>query len=344
MTMKILSRIEHAELIHFHEDDLMVSSYAGVIKISYLNGDIYKISLPLPYLHKFFKRFRIFRRLLRIDKVNAVVINKAPLLLMIIHQGSVYRYDHDQGLGFICRVLNGSSLLHDSIAITPFGVYFGEYVNQKRSLAVNIYKIDIELKNGDIIYTFENAAIKHIHSCSWDPYDNKLWILTGDNKNECKIITADHDFMNISIIGQGDQIWRAVSIIFKQDYVYWFMDSPSEPSRLVRYSRSNGSIQLLQEFPGPIWYVKELSTNLYVLSTVIEPGDSTDDNFVYMYQSNDLENWKLIHTFKKDLLSSSYFKFSTIYFSSGNQSKSCFYISAQSIRNMDGSSYRCSLQ
>jgi hypothetical protein len=339
--MKLLSKIKHAELIHFSEDDLTISTYAGNIKVAYSNREEFNIKLPMPFLHRLFKNFRIFRRLFRIDKVNITVVNKQSLLLMIIYQGCVYRYDNK--IKFVHKLKNGSSLLHNSIAVTPYGIYFGEYANYSHGVVINVHNIDLKVTKGDIVYSFPESTVKHIHSCAWDPYDSKIWILTGDDGDECKIMTADHNFNNISIIGQGGQIWRAVSIVFKSNYVYWFMDSPIDVSRVVKYSRVYQSTQLLQEFEGPIWYVKELSDNSYILSTVVEPGDSADNKYVYVYHSTDLENWKKIHTFEKDLFSGPYFKFSTLFFSSGRQSKSCFYISAQSIKHMDGCSYKCSI-
>ena len=82
MHLKIFKTIDKSELIHFNEGNLVVSSYAGQVTITNANHSQTKINLPLPLYHKLFRKLRIFRRLLRIDKINVEVINKKSLLLL----------------------------------------------------------------------------------------------------------------------------------------------------------------------------------------------------------------------------------------------------------------------
>ena len=55
-------------------------------------------------------------------------------------------------------------------------------------------------------------------------------------------------------MGKGGQEWRATSLLFAGGYIYWGMDSPLEPSFIMRLSLASGAAEKLQEVDGPVYY------------------------------------------------------------------------------------------
>ena len=328
------------QIVHYVDDNVIVSTNRNIVALDY-STHIIKYKVPMPWYFVPFTFSRLTSRFFRLVNINISLVSKQSQTFMLIYQGSVYKLTKN-GVFFIFKMKNGKALLHNSIALTPYGIFFGEYVNSKTN--INIYKVSLDMDMHQIVYTFDKGDIRHVHSCSWDTYENMLWILTGDTNKESKIIKATHDFDRIETIGGGSQDWRSVSILFKKDEVYWFMDSPIRSSHLIKYNRHTKEIEKLYKFPGPVWYVLELSDGGYLLSTIVEPGEGVTSDNVHIYFSLDLKSWVNVLSVKKDIFPSTYFKYGVILFAQGKQTKGGFYFSTQSVSKMDGRSYKCHIE
>ena len=155
---------------------------------------------------------------------------------------------------------------------------------------------------------------------------------------------ADESFSNINILGDGSQKWRAVSAFFKENEVYWLMDSPLETSTLIKYDRKKNKISNLQEFPAPIYYSLSFTDGGYLIGTTHEPGPSVIGNTASIFYSDDLENWEEVASFQHDGWSLNYLKYGIIGFSAGPQTKNNFFIFCEALKKMDGKSFNCSLR
>lgn len=332
--------VRNAEIIHHADEDVLVISKGNRVSILGSQNEI-KIKVPISFYLIPLLRLRLIRRLLRLDKMNVILIDKKIMKLLIIYRGIVYCSSNGCKPKEILKLEHGRNVLHNSIAILPSGhAIFGEYYGNDKQQPVNIYRINLQTLNWDIPFIFSEGEIRHVHSCLWDKFTEKIWIFTGDRDEESRVYASEPDFKSMELIGSGSQKWRAVSAFFKKDFVYWVMDSPDETSYLVRYERISKKIVTLRSFPGPAYYSINFHDNGYLIGTTHEPGKSVQGKSAHIYFSKDLENWTEIAKFQHDGLSMKYLKYGIIGFAFGKQFKNEFYFFCEAIQGMDGKSYK----
>ena len=338
-----LEEIRNSEIVHFSCEEFLVVSIGNKVRIigSQKSFEFY---LPVRLLFRPFYKFRLTRRFFRLDKMNIFVASRSKMDLIILYQSILYSYSEETGLNKIDAIKSGRNVLHNAAALTPSGkLIFGEYFGNNKNIPVHIYSLDLKSKKLKISYTFPEGSIRHVHNCYWDPYTEKVWILTGDSDIESHIFIADENFVSVKPLGGGSQVWRAVSAFFTEEAVYWLMDSPLKTSTLVKYVRSNQEVMLLQEFPSPIYYSLSFSDGGYLVGTTHEPGESVQGTTANIYYSDDLENWTEMAKYEHDGLSLRFMKYGIVGFSAGDQSKSSFYLFSEALIGMDGKSFRCVL-
>jgi len=338
MELNLIKKIRKTEKIHFLQGNEMISSFFNVVTVKLKN---YKnsIELPITPFEKVLGRFRIFRRLLRYDMCN--VFLAADNQLVIIRKGIVYNYDIvNEKLRQTLVLKQCSNVLSQSICKTPEGeIYFGEYGNNSDKEAVNIYRSNNNGKSWEIAYTFPKGKIRHVHGCFYDKYTCKIWILTGDLDGENLIQASDLKFENIQIIGDRTQKYRAVNLFFEKNKVHWIMDSPLEKSYQFVYDRNSKEVTQLDFFNGPVWYLKRLEDGYYLAGSSVEKGEGVLSNEACLYVSKDLVNWKIVESFKKDLLPMPYFKWGVLSFSEGIQDSKNFSIHFEGLKKVDGQAF-----
>jgi hypothetical protein len=127
-------------------------------------------------------------------------------------------------------------LLDNSICVTQKYVYYGEYFPNVRREEVNIFRSKDGL-DWEIVYSFQEKSVKHMHVLQYDTFSNKIWFSTGDANKECILGFTDLNFSNLTIIGKNSQKWRSLEFLFTEDEVYWGMDTPLVQSELLSYNR-----------------------------------------------------------------------------------------------------------
>ncbi|MFT4800281.1 MAG: hypothetical protein ACI93N_000039 [Flavobacteriaceae bacterium] len=337
MYLKRITLIKNCEIVHYHNNNDIITSKFNVINVNYkqFNCIIY---LPSSFVENLFGQFRLSRRALRLDKCNVFV---AGNFLVIIRKSKVYSYNlHTNELKETLMLKNCRNILHQSLCTNKQGeLFFGEYGNNGERKAVNVYKSSDNGQSWEIIYQFKASKIKHIHGCYYDPYEDKIWTLTGDFENENIIMKSDSNFTNNEEIGDGSQTYRAVSIFFQPNTVHWIMDSPIERSYHYEMDRKSHKISKKEGFPGPVWYLKELSDGYFLAASSVEIGEGVYDNYAHLFISKDLETWTELSKFKKDILPMRYFKWGVIAFAEGEQTSKSFAIFFEALNTVDGKSY-----
>ncbi len=87
------------------------------------------------------------------------------------------------------RVQRGTRPLH--ITAVPSGnIYWGEYFDNRERAEVHIYVSTDRGRTWQIAYTFPAGSIRHVHNIVYDRWGDCLWILTGDEGAECKVLRA----------------------------------------------------------------------------------------------------------------------------------------------------------
>ena len=337
MKLRVLSQLP-GEIAHFYEPSSnsyvfsKVNSFWGLV-----DGRSFSFALPLGLKKRFLASSRLGRRLSRVDK-SVATLNYHRDGVVAIFQGRIFFYD----LLADCVTVVGSmhscrTILHNGIAVTPYGIFFGEYGANPDRNSVPLWGSVDDGRTWDIAYQFPEKSIRHIHGVYVDPYSSSLWIATGDFDGECGLFEADrHDFSSMLRYGNGGQSWRPVSLLFEQKSIVWGMDSPLEASFLQTFSRASCRISQGQKFPGPVWYSKEFSNGFYALQTSVEIGLGSTSSSAHLYASKNLNDWTELASFKKDIFPKRLFKFGVIAFAQGDQSSDDFVIFGESLVGLDG--------
>jgi hypothetical protein len=337
-------RVKKYEICHYADENQIITSIQNRVSISTGESTVI-IRLPFTKLD-FFGFIRLARRALRLDKCNVVPVGDEDENLIIIRSGKVYHYDaKSKKLILTLKLLNCRNVLHQSICIQDKKVVFlGEYGGNPSRLEVPLYRSLDGGLNWEKIFVFPAGKIKHIHGCYWDPFEKKVWVLTGDFSDENYMVVSDLDFKNVKWLGDGTQMWRACNLFFERDNVFWIMDSQLEDSHLIIYNRSSKIATKHSSFPGPVWYSKRLEDGYYLAATTCEIGPGVKDDYAHLMVSKNMIDWFDVHQFQHDHWPKRYFKFGVIGFADGKQTSSSFYIFGEALKGIDGSVFQCSLK
>ena len=102
---------------------------------------------------------------------------------------------------------------------------------------VHIYASTDHGSTWEVAYTFPRGAVRHVHNIVYDEWANCLWVLTGDNGSECRILRVSCDFKNVDVVLSGNQQARAVALVPTPDGLYFSSDTPLESNHVYRLER-----------------------------------------------------------------------------------------------------------
>jgi len=343
----VIDKILDSEIIHHCDFNTKITSKCNKIKIEH-GGKIKTAVLPLSAFKKLTGIFRLARRLMRTDKSVFYPVYKDNKLEAVIgvYQQNFYRIDWPSiTVKMTGKFKQGRVPLHQSICRTENGNFFlGEYSPNKENLCVPVWKSEDKGNSWKIVFEFPRQQARHIHGCFWDPFEKKVWVCTGDFEGECNIICADEDFKHVERLGDGTQSWRTCHLVFRENYIFWGMDSPLSQSYICRLDRKTRSLEKIYELPGPIWYAKELDDGWILFASAVELGPFVRGNHACMFASKDGLSWNEIYKAEKDHWPMMLFKGGVIAFASGKQDSSNFYLFAEALKGIDGKVLECRIQ
>lgn len=328
------------EIIHFNNDKigLKIESLAHKFNVEF-DGRSECFYAELSFAKRLLSKFRLARRLFRLDKSNAFPVfgkDKALKSVVFIYQSVIYNWNLRE-FKKVYELDGCRNVMHGAITQTDEGkIYFGEYgANKERERSVPIYCSDDHGESWHIVYEFLPGQTKHVHNIQWDSFDKKLWVCTGDKDGECHVLLADSNFENVKYLGDGSQKWRTCHFFFERDVVIWGMDSPLEQCFVLKFWRETGALETLTPVSGPVWYGRKISSNEYIFSTSVEPGVNCRDQKAKIYYSNNLHEWSVIFEIEKDFWPYA-FKFGSIFFSQGCDESSNFFVGFEAVKELDG--------
>ena len=340
MKLSIIKEIDE-EIIHYADLEKVISSKFNEIRIKEICCEKI-IKLPISKSKNILGRFRLIRRLLRLDKMWVIPLTTGYI---VFWQGRVYHLSNDLSkLVLVMKMTGCRNPLYNTIAnIDGKELFFGEY-GRPHPEGKSIYRSRDGGLSWKKVYNISSDKIRHIHSCNWDPYEEKVWVFTGDFEGQAYVLCADRDFKNVEWIGDGTQYYRAINVFFEKDSVHWLMDSPLKEVHHVKLNRLTRQIEIKQTFPGPVWYSKRLEDGYYIAATAQEKGPSHKDKCLHIMVSSDLENWEDIATFESDFMPKGLFHPSVIAFADGIQTSQGFYMFFVAVKGFDGKSCLCRLE
>ena len=212
------------------------------------------------------------------------------------------------------QVHRGTRPLH--VTAVPSGkIYWGEYFDNPKRTEVHVY---VSIDNGrtwQIAYTFPTRSIRHIHNIVYDRWGDCLWILTGDEGSECKILRADCDMGSVEVVLSGNQQARAVAAIPTQQGLYFSTDSPSDRNHVYRLDRAGNVNQVADLCSSSIYGCK--AGDAMFFSTMIEPSAVNTSREVHIVGSNNGTAWQTVARWKKDKWPSHYFQYGNAFLPDG---------------------------
>jgi hypothetical protein len=211
-------------------------------------------------------------------------------------------------------ITRGTRPLH--ITAVPAGtVFWGEYFDNPSRDEVHIYASTDDGLTWSVAYTFLKGAIRHVHNIVHDPWENCLWVLTGDNGDECRILCASCDFSRVEAVLQGNQQARAVALVPTASGLYFSTDTPLELNDIYRLGRRgedrqgddrqgenrDGSLSRLSAISSSSIYGCRVGSQVF-FSTMVEPSEVNRDPHVRIYGGRESgeQNWRPLLAWRKD--------------------------------------------
>jgi len=268
------------------------------------------ISLHKNPLDRLFCNLQLYQRLTRSHIQHVIPIKKNRLLAFLARQ--IYYIDSKNNSIINTSDLKGSQPLQ--IANFNETVYYGEYIRSSKNPPIHLLRSSPPFSHWEIVKQFTN--IRHIHGVFRDPYDDSLWITTGDNDQECWIMKLSRNDYKVKFRIGGSQLHRAVALVFTKEYIYYGTDTPREENFICRFKRGSQKIEKLTRVGGSVFYGTKVANNLY-FSTACEPGKYNRKDVAEIWESTDRINWELFCELKKDWWHNKLFRYGLVLFPYG---------------------------
>lgn len=266
--------------------------------------------------------FRLAQRLLRFQVTNMISLKNGELFVTFdksVGLVSNGKYTELQGLARPCRVMRSAC------AVDQNGdIYFGEYLANNERGEMRVYKYRIGSDALEIVYTFLPDSIKHIHGIYFDEFTESLFCLTGDDEKECRILQTFNGFKTLETVGQGDETWRAVSLLFDAENFYYGTDAEFRANNIYKVNRKTLERKNLGEVNGTVFYSKKLGGDLF-FATTAENAPSQKENVAALWHIGENETCEQLISFEKDRWHRTLFQFGTIHFPFANKIENKLY-------------------
>jgi len=278
------------------------TSRGNTLFVSLDEGKRWEKRCVLPYATmslSYLKRFSVIRNLFDKPGIDKLMVLGSKTILAF--SGKYLWRSVDNGSFFQLVHTTGYPPLLQGWTKGDKEIFYGEYPwKTSEHQEVNIWKSIDDGKSWFITYTFPAGSIRHIHAVQYDPYTHRIWVATGDEDAECRIMYSEDGAKTFKTIGQGTQESRAVSLIFTKDFIYWGTDCPYKQNYIFRWDRKTRKRQEVQKINGPAYYSTKLRDGSLVLATTVEGGIGESDTSAHLwFKESNSENWEDIGSWKK---------------------------------------------
>ena len=323
-------------VLYFNNDNLLVFRRGAFYILEINNSNLtFKCKIRLNLFIYIASCIPILSRILRLT-IRASVKNKENLLIFTF-RNKIYEMDLNT-----FTISNGYNLNHsrplnfeviEGISCVDNGVYFGEYKSNPQKKCISIYKRQ-GVDSWEIVYTYPEGTIEHIHNIISDNYNDAVYILTGDFGNAAAIWKVRNNFEGVDSILMGNQNCRSCILFPTEEGLIYATDSPFSQNsiRILNNYNNEWVTNEICKINGPCIYGTKFN-NDYIFSTSVE-GEGLNSNFFYnlfsikrgngildnnvcVYKGNLNDGFHLIYKLKKDKLPYLIFQFGTICFPSG---------------------------
>ena len=322
------------KVLYVSNDYLIASKGYIFYKYFFANKKWKKYAKVVDPLNSLFSLFPLTRRLTRAEISRYYKLCNGSELC--IGRKGIFRKEVN-GEKFIktFNVLRGSRPMCLCEAING-DLYFGEYFQNIEKKAVHIYSSTDHGKTWNIVYTFPEGNINHVHGIYRDPYTQKIWIATGDRDNECIVGYSEDGFKTLREVFRGNQEYRTCFLFFYKDFIVFGTDSQYQKNELKKFDRRSLEITSLQQVQGPIIRGSQCG-DFAIISTDVEPSEINKDKNAYVWYTKDGLHWEMLFSAKKDCFNPTLFQFGVFdlpYYAVDYVDK--IYITGKAVKKHDG--------
>jgi hypothetical protein len=206
----------------------------------------------------------------------------------------------------IDRIHRGNKPASRGVCRCPDGVLlYGEYTrNRKRTHPVAVYRTEDIDSGFQKVFEFSPAEVAHIHFLQWDPFEQCIWMGTGDADSECRLYKSADSGLKWACVGGGEQIWRAIGVAFTEEAIFWGTDSGYDTGQtrnfIVRMDRKTRTIRTMQQVQGPCHGIGVLANGKLCVSTGVEGGENEVDRLAHLWVSEDGSHWEEVYALRKN--------------------------------------------
>jgi hypothetical protein len=230
------------------------------------------------------------------------------------------------------RVLRGTRPLH--LTVTPGDhIFWGEYFDNPHRDEVHIYASTDSGARWEVAHTFPKGAIRHVHNIVYDEWEDCLWILTGDNSSESRILRASCDFKTVDVILSGNQQARSAALVPTPDALYFSSDTPLEANHICRLDRRGNIAEVATLTSSSIYGC--LVGDAVFFSTMVEPSAINSDRNVSLYGSLDGFQWLRVSSCNKDRWPMGLFQYGNAFLPDGKNTTSLLAVTTIAVEGAD---------
>lgn len=172
---------------------------------------------------------------------------------------------------------------HQGVCVTPDGtIFFGEYtLNMQRENDTHLYRSVDGGQSFQVALTLKRSDVRHIHFIKYDPYEKCIWLGTGDEDRENKLMRSYDNGDTWETVGEGSQDWRAIGVCFDKDSLIWGTDAGSVPDQnhIIRMDRGTNKISIIADAEGPCHGCGSFKDGRLFISTGVEGGENEKDRY-----------------------------------------------------------------
>ena len=310
---------ENTAPLCFLPDGRLVCYQHGDILVLTSEQELLRFSLFKSLKERFLGRNRLISRFMRLGIRVAVALNDSMVILSI---GNML-YELDINTGYLSEGYNCGEGIRPLVFTTvenikgiDDGIYFGGYVHNFDKKPVNIYH-RTKADNWEVVYTFPQGAINHVHNIVADPYRQCLWIYTGDFDESSAIWKVTDSFNSVERVVCNDQKYRGCVAYALPEGLLYATDAPYAKNFIYLFKPDILEVKEVFPIDGSCIYGCQWKDK-YLFSSTVE-GDGRDetliklafsrkrgsgikDDAVHLYMGNYTNGFEEVYKEEKDWL------------------------------------------
>lgn len=320
--MTIGKELSHTAPLCYLPDERLLCYHKGKILVLHERNIEKSITIPVGAKEWTLGAFSPFYRLLRLGIRCALAVDENMAILSI--GNTLYELDIKAGSlsdGWSCGAGIRPLIMTTVRGVNGFedGVYFGGYLRNRGKKPVHIYH-RVGKDQWEVVYTFPEGTVNHIHNVIVDPYRQCLWVFSGDFDDSAAIWKVTNGFHCVERLVSNNQKYRGCVAYALPEGLLYATDAPYADNYI--YLMDVGTLEARSLYPlhGSCIYGCQWKDK-YVFSSSVEGdgrvakrrtlfykgsrdrGFGIKDDFVHLYMGSISGGFDEIYKEKKDCLS-----------------------------------------